>query len=173
MNIDLKKLKDKKVAIILIGLPGSGKSTWIFENILVRSDILPYVVISSDDVLERIAKEKGLTYSDVFKDYIGQATAEMKSNFKSAIAEGKNIIWDQTNMSKKKRRGILAQIPADYYKIAVDFSVNPNELKRRLDERAKLTGKHIPWKIVEDMGKNYQAPDKLEEGFDEIIKVKF
>lgn len=171
MRLNTKHLRTCKFAVLLIGLPGSGKSTWITAEQL-RADFVPFTVISSDNVLERIASEKGITYSEAFKDHIGQATAEMKSSFKNAIAEGENIIWDQTNMSKKKRRGILSQIPADYYKIAVDFSVLPVELKRRLTERAELTGKHIPWKIVEDMGKNYQAPDK-EEGFDEIIKVKF
>jgi len=171
MKLNTQHLRGRKFAVIMIGLPASGKSTWIAHESL-RADFVPFTVISSDNVLERIASEKGLTYSEVFKDYIGQATAEMKSTFKNAIVAGENIIWDQTNMSKKKRRGILSQIPDDYYKIAVDFSVLPVELKRRLDERAELTGKYIPWKVIEDMGKNYQAPSK-DEGFDEIIKVKF
>lgn len=168
MNIRLENLKDQKIAIITIGLPGSGKSTWIksFKSSTDRE----FAVISSDDILDRIAAEKGLTYTLVHKDFIGMATGEMKGNFRKAIEDGKSFIWDQTNMSKKKRRGILAQIPKDYYKIAVDFDVLPKELERRLDQRAKDTGKFIPKSVIEDFGKRYERPTK-DEGFDEIVYI--
>lgn len=158
-------------AYILIGLPGSGKSTWV-EKLLASNSGNDFVVVSSDDILENIAKEKNLTYSDVYKEYIGIATSKMKENFRNALINKKNIVWDQTNMSKKKRKGILSELGNDYYKIAVDFSINPSILKKRLKDRAEKTGKHIPWSVIESMGSNYNPPSK-EEGFDEIIRVSY
>ena len=51
------------VAYILIGLPGSGKSTWIRNN-QTKDD---FVVISSDDEIEKYAKSQSKTYSEVFE----------------------------------------------------------------------------------------------------------
>lgn len=158
-------------AYILIGLPGSGKSTWV-EKFKASNIDKNFTVISSDAILEEIAKEKGLTYSDVYKDYVGMASSMMKENFRKSLENNRNIIWDQTNMSRKKRKGILSQLDDRYKKVAVDFSVKPNLLKERLEFRAIQTGKVIPWKIVEDMGSSYNPPSK-EEGFDEIIRISY
>lgn len=150
--------------IVLVGLPGSGKSTWI-KNTLAKSD-LDYVVVSSDDEIERMAAADGKTYDDVFQKYIGRATGMMKQNFKDAVNNGRSIIWDQTNMSPKKRRGILQQVPSNYRKIAVAFEVDDEELNRRLTKRAE-TGKTIPPHVIKSMAKSYVPPSKAE-GFDEV-----
>lgn len=162
------KLTDvnRPTAYILVGLPGSGKSTWIKSKNAEGN----YVVVSSDDEIEKYAKSKGLTYSDVFQDYVKTATNLMNANFRSAIANGSDIIWDQTNLSKKKRRSILDQLPKSYRKIAVVFRVDADELQRRLDKRAQEEGKTIPTHIVDSMRKTFEIPTK-EEGFHEIIMV--
>jgi len=153
---------------VLVGLPGSGKSTWT-AKFLAKSEE-PYSVISSDDVIEEFAKKEGKTYTEVFKDYIGQATMIVKERFRNAVKNKDNIIWDQTNMNVKKRKSILQQLPPEYVKTAVIFSVGENELYRRLNARAELTGKTIPDFVIKDMTRNYQAPTK-QEGFDNILRV--
>lgn len=150
--------------IVLIGLPGSGKSTWV-RNMLAKTDV-DYVVVSSDDEIERMAAADGLTYNDVFDKYVGKATGIMKQKFKDAVNNGKSIIWDQTNMSPKKRRGILNQVPKNYRKIAVAFEVDDEELNRRLKNREK-EGKTIPPHVVKSMAQSYVPPSK-QEGFDEV-----
>lgn len=162
------KLSDmnRPVAYILVGLPGSGKSTWIRQQMSDNN----FTVVSTDDEIDKYAKSKGLTYSDVFQDYIKTATNVMNSNFRNAIANGQNIIWDQTNLSKKKRRSIIQQLPKSYKKIAVVFQVSNDELQRRLEKRAQDEGKHIPTHIVDNMRKTFEMPTK-EEGFHEIIMV--
>lgn len=159
----------KPVIYVLIGLPGSGKSTWMKS--LMNSSDKEFVLVSSDAEIDKIANEMNKTYSEIFDEYIGKATGLMKNTAKNAINLNKNIVWDQTNMSKKKRKGILQTLSDDYYKIAVDFTVDPKELERRLEKRAKETGKFIPKNVIDSMGKSYQSPSK-DEGFDEIIKIK-
>jgi predicted kinase len=79
-----------------------------------------------------------------------------------------DILWDQTNLTKKSRKGKLLQVPPHYTKVAVFFSIpNLEELQRRLDSRA---GKTIPRHVVADMIKSLEEPS-LEEGFDLIVKV--
>ena len=151
----------------MIGVPGSGKSTWIRQN-LAGSD---YVVVSSDDIIDKIAAEQGINYSQAFDANIGFASGEMKRIFADAIKNNKNIVWDQTNVSKKKRRSILTQVPSNYYKIAVVFETDDKEVYRRLKDRAEKTGKNIPDHVIKSMYASWQAPS-LDEGFDEIIKVK-
>jgi len=164
----LEDVKTRPEIIVLIGLPGSGKSTWR-DNMIANSPD-KYVIVSSDDELERMADHEGITYGEAFKKYIGKSTAISKQKFREAVNKGDNIIWDQTNMSPKKRRGILNQVPDGYEKTAVSFEVDPQELQDRLEKREKETGKHIPPNVIKDMGRSYRPPTK-EEGFDNVIFV--
>lgn len=142
----------------LIGVPGSGKTTW------VKSLVTSSVVISTDDHVERIAAERGATYSDIFHDVVGQATALMKSDLKNAIANDKDVIWDQTNTTIKGRAAKLSKFPKHYKKVAVFFKT-PVDLKERLASRP---GKHIPAFVVANMISGLQEPT-VEEGWDDII----
>lgn len=153
---------------VLCGIPGSGKSTWVKSK--VASSPEPYTVVSSDAVIEAKAAAEGLTYTQGYEKFIGAATGACKQNFRTAANNRENIIYDQTNISVNKRKGILSQLPSGYHKVAVVFDVPDAVLKKRLEDREKATGKHIPEFVLKDMFSRWQAPSKVE-GFDEIIKV--
>jgi predicted kinase len=163
-NMKIQDFYKQPVAYVLVGLPGSGKSTWM-RSMLANGN---YVIISSDNEIEEYAKSVGLTYSDVFDEYIKTATSNMNAKFKDAVANNKNIIWDQTNMSVKKRKSILQQIPKQYKKIAVVFQLEREELQKRLDKRAELEGKHIPMHVIDNMERSFEIPT-VAEGFDEVV----
>lgn len=151
---------------VLIGLPGSGKSTWIEMHFGNTSN---YMVISSDNHVERLCKADGITYREGFDKHVKEATNCLKNDLKYAIDNNMSIIWDQTNMAAKKREGILKDIPSHYKKIAVEFSVDDVELQRRLQDREEKTGKYIPDHVIKSMKGSYQ-PATRKEGFDMIIK---
>ncbi len=162
---------------ILIGLPGSGKSTWT-KNFLAKTED-PFVIVSSDDIIEEeIAKhnaglaphEVALTYSTGFEKFVGYATGEMKRRAKAAKAAGDNVIWDQTNMSAKSRKDKVGLFDG-YERHAVVFSLTDEELNRRLKLRESQTGKSIPGFVIKSMAKSYQAPTKAE-GFDGIKIIR-
>lgn len=143
---------------MLVGVPGSGKSTWIKNNEHNA------VVLSTDNYIERAAEKHGKTYSEVFQDTIDFATKQMEKDLLQAVRDDRDIIWDQTNLTAKARKSKLSRIPKSYKKVAVFFSV-PSDLRDRLASRP---GKSIPEPIVLSMINQLQPPMK-EEGFDEVI----
>jgi predicted kinase len=148
---------------MLIGVPGSGKSTWI-SNQDWANDI---PVVSSDRFIDEHAAKEGKTYNDVFADYIKIATRLMDNQVEICKANSSDIIWDQTNTNAKSRAKKLAALEG-YEKIAVVFRTPEKaEHDRRLAGRI---GKSIPENIMRSMIENFEMPTE-EEGFKEIWYV--
>ena len=157
-------------SIMLIGLPGSGKSTWI-RNFLSKENPSNWVIASTDDILEKWGKEKGLNYNQAFQHFnFKDVTAQMNQHIQDAIKNGKNIIFDQTNMTQKSRRSKLQMLPKNYSREAVVFSIPDAELKARLNKREKEEGKKIPPHVIDSMARSYEAPTKAE--FEKITYIK-
>lgn len=152
--------------IVLAGVPGSGKSTWISRYIQDSDE--DYTVVSTDSLIEARAAEVGKTYNDVFGDYIKTATQLMDSAVNEARQRGDNVIWDQTNLSVKKRAAILARFPG-WSTTAVNFHISEATLavRRRNPDRA---GKTIPAGVLASMAENY-VPASHGEGFDMVIDI--
>ena len=150
------------ILYMLLGVPGSGKSTWIGQQDWTKDCVL----VSSDKLIDIEAARQGKTYNDVFKEYIDEANRLMLEDVKAAVAEGKDIIWDQTNTSRKSRKSKLAKVP-DYRKIAVVFATpDESEWTRRLGNRP---GKTIPMPVLKAMAEGLQMP--TEDEFDEIWRT--
>lgn len=147
--------------IMLCGIPTAGKSTFS-KNPKYRN----YVRISSDDILDQIAKQKQTTYNAIFQKNIGFAQKLMMKQLRKAVEERRNIIWDQTNITPKQRMDKLKMIPGDYYKIAVWFMI---PMKDALTRNMKREGKIIPPEVIQRMYDEFEIPT-LYEGFNEIIK---
>ena len=144
----------------LVGVPGSGKSTWIKNQDWAKD----CVVVSTDAFVEDYAKECGSTYSEVFDDYMPTAVQLMADQVVRAREAGRNIIWDQTSVSIPSRTKKFNMLP-DYEHIAVVFSTpDSSELDRRLASRP---GKTIPKHVIRSMIKNFDMPSE-DEGFKEI-----
>jgi predicted kinase len=148
-------------AILLIGIPTSGKSTFS-SNPKYKN----YARVSSDDILQEIAKERQQSYNTVFKGNIRFAQIAMMKVLRKAVEENKSIIWDQTNLTKKQRREKLKHIPIHYRKIAVYFII---DLETALKRNTQRPGKVIPPEVLERMIKEYEIPTN-EEGFDVVMK---
>ena len=144
----------------LIGVPGSGKSTWVDKQAWAFS----CAKISTDKWVEIYAKEVGLTYSKVFTDFMPTAIGLMAEEVVTAREMNRDIVWDQTSTTVKSRARKFNMLP-DYKHIAVVFKTPEHkELMRRLMSRP---GKVIPEDVVFDMIDNFEMPTK-EEGFEEI-----
>jgi predicted kinase len=144
----------------LIGVPGSGKSTWVSEQEWANE----CVVVSTDEFVEDYAQECGQTYSEVFADYMPKAVELMAAKVVRAREAGKDIIWDQTSTTVKSRTRKFNMLP-NYEHIAVVFKTPEHkELMCRLFNRP---GKEIPEHVIASMIASWEDPTK-EEGFKEI-----
>jgi len=144
----------------LIGVPGSGKSTWV-KN---QDWALGLTIVNTDAFVEDYARAQGKTYSEVFVDYMPTAIDLMIEQVVFAREHGHTIIWDQTSTTVKSRARKFHMLP-DYEHIAVVFRTPEHkELVRRLMSRP---GKEIPDHVVASMIASWEDPT-LEEGFKEI-----
>jgi predicted kinase len=147
----------------MIGVPGSGKSTWIRNQIWA----LGLTVVSTDTFVEDYARAQGQTYNEVFQDYMPRAVDLMAQQVVFAREHGHSVIWDQTSTTVASRRKKFRMLP-DYEHVAVVFGTpEPAELARRLAARP---GKSIPDHVMLSMLQNLKEPT-LEEGFQEIWHV--
>lgn len=141
----------------LVGVPASGKSTWISTQTLLKD----YVIISTDNHIEEYARVEDKTYSQVFNEFMPTAIKLMAQDVVLARKAGKDIIWDQTSISISSRRKKFNLLP-NYNHIAVVFATPPiDESNRRLAQRPN---KHIPAHVMTSMILNFQIPT-LAEGF--------
>lgn len=154
-----------KTFVMLVGLSGSGKSTY-------RTDIAEPddVILSTDEYIEEYARLNGKTYNEVFHDQIDAAQKRFNEDFNQAIKNGKNIILDQTNLYIHARRKKLARVPKDYKKIAVVFDVKSDILKE-VNESRKQIGRALPESVIQSQIDAFTMPT-LEEGFDQIIVIE-
>ena len=151
---------------MMIGVPGSGKSTWLKSKGVPNANS---VVLSSDHYIDQAADEAGKTYNDVFKDTIKAATATMHDDLEFGVLNELDLYWDQTNTGVKSRAKKLQKVPDHYEKVAVVFPTpDKEELAKRLDSRP---GKQIPPHVMQSMISNLEMPLK-DEGFDRIEVVR-
>lgn len=153
--------------LMLVGVPCSGKSTFV-KTLLSQSHWSNAVVLSTDNYIEAQAKRIGQTYNEVFDDVIEDATRELELQLIMAKDKGRNIVWDQTNLTKKTRRNKLSKIPSFYKRGAVYFEIS---LEEALERNQHREGKLIPESILRRMWQQFEIPT-LKEDFDYVEKVE-
>lgn len=147
-------------AYILVGVPGSGKSTWVSNQDWTKD----CAYVSTDVWVQIEADRQGKTYTEIFDEYMPKAVNIMAAQVIDAREQEKDIIWDQTSTTTASRTRKFRMLP-DYKMVAVVFPTpEPMELRRRLDSRP---GKEIPASVLEKMLGDWEEPTE-QEGFDEI-----
>ena len=149
---------------MLIGIPGSGKSTWITTQPFAWNKT---VIASTDVFVDMEAKKQNKTYSEIFKETMPGAVSFMAKTVVNAVKTNKDIIWDQTSCTKVTRAKKFRMLPG-YTVVGVVFRTpDQTELMRRLASRP---GKEIPNQVLQSMIDSWEEPVKAE-GFDKIIYV--
>ena len=145
--------------IMLIGIPGSGKTTHSVE----LSKKYNAKVISSDKVRQTFA---GIEEKDVFPTVYRLCIEELKN--------GVNVILDATHITPKVRKRTfdsLDQYGVPYDKIGIYFDTPVDVCVKRVEIRNQDPNElFLPLDVIESYGKNIVMPTK-EEGFEEIIVI--
>ena len=145
--------------IMLIGLPGSGKTT--YAHLLLSQD--PTLVWLSSD------KIRGELYGD--ENIQGDANKVFRvlhNRVKDALNEGKSVIYDATNVNRKNRRGIINEIKnIDGIEICAHIVWAPYEV---CVERDKLRDRTVGEEVIKKFIYRWETPF-IDEGFDEISLI--
>lgn len=88
--------------LVVCGLSGSGKSTWIREN------CLDHTVISMDDLREDMAGDRA------DQTLNGQVWQKAREDLKKALRQGEKVVWDACNIRKLSRERLIT-IGLDYH----------------------------------------------------------
>lgn len=159
--------------IVMVGLPGTGKSTAVNRVIRDMGDHGDLAfVYSTDNLIEDWAKGQGWSYDFAFAKYIDKATSEMNRMLDIAIREGRDIVWDQTNTGTKKREKIVRRMKNAGYTVVCECirpPISEEEIDEWLDRLKNRPGKTIPDNVMSSMMENYTIPT-LDEGFD-VIRI--
>lgn len=136
-----------------IGLPGSGKSTWA----AMQKDCF---VLSSDDYREKL-------FGDATdQTHNAEVFNALRKDAVKYLEEGRNVIYDATNMNIKDRNSILRELLHlfDVCTIAVVFATPIEVCKERNKNRSRV----VPDFVYDKMIKRFEFP-LLAEGFDDIV----
>ena len=133
---------------VTVGFPGCGKTTWAKEQKIDWH--------SSDEIRKEL---NTLDNNIVF--------TEMRKRAIQSIENGRNCIYDATNVSRKDRRDILFSAKKrNVWRVCVLFLVPISECKRRNQLREDV----VPDYVYDNMIRRFDVP-LTDAEFDEIIII--
>ena len=145
--------------IIMVGLPGSGKS--YYANMLYKEAKNPTVILSSDDYRKRLfGDENDQEHNDqVFKTLY----ADMRKYLISHV----DVIFDATNTSLKSRLRIMNELKGIECDKEAYVICTPVEkcIEQNADRERKI-GEDVIWKFA----RSFQCPQTYE-GFSKVVLV--
>lgn len=145
---------NRPVLILLVGVPGSGKTTYAKNYIRQNFNTIH---LSSDGIRKELYGDENIqgNSGDVF--YLMQKRAI------EALNDGCNVIYDATNITRKDRAGIIGICPK-FAKIVCHIIWAPIETCIERDTaRDRTVGKEV----IDRMLKRFQAV-YYDEGIDDI-----
>lgn len=149
---------NKPYFIMLVGLPGSGKSTYAKE----LAEKIEAVICSSDVIRKELCGDENSqdNNEEVFK--------LLHSRIKDNLKKGISVIYDATNINSKRRRAFLSELKnISCIKKCVIMAVPFEECCEQNISRDRI----VSYEVIERMYKNWNTPYWFE-GWDEIV-LKF
>lgn len=144
--------------ILLVGVPGSGKTTYAKNYIEQNSNI---VHLSSDAIRKELYGDENIQGNP------GDVFSLMQKRAVQALNDGQNVIYDATNITRKDRQGIISVCPK-FIKIEAHIIWALIETCIEQDaSRDRTVGKEV----IDRMLKRFQAP-YYDEGIDEIKIIR-
>ena len=148
----------KGMLVVTVGLPSSGKTSWV-DDFIGENQGQAIDVISSDRIREEI-------FNDIEdQNHNGEVFDLMKRRTKENLSQGHVVIYEATNISSKRRRALLKELNK-YYDKAICLFKYKRLSACQIDNEKR--DREVPSDVIDRMYRNFEIPHK-NEGFDEII----
>lgn len=148
---------DRPSLILLVGIPGSGKTTYAEEILKDKYYKDKTIHLSSDKIRNELYGDESIQGDPC------EVFSLMQKRAVEALNNGLNVIYDSTAITRKDRAGIIAACPK-FVKIHCHIIWSPIETCVKRDViRERTVGKAV----IDKMLKRFQAP-YYDEGFDNI-----
>lgn len=154
--------KKNKTLYVMVGIPGSGKSTFIQDHAgaewnVVSRDALRFSMVNEHE--EYFSKEK-----KVFKVFIDTIIRSLH-DYDVTVA-------DATHLNQSSRLKLLNSLGKNLKDVSVEAIVLRTSLETALERNSHRTGRElVPEDSIRSMYNNFYIP-KFEEGFDAIHIVE-
>ena len=140
--------------IMMCGLPASGKST-ISKELAIKENA---VIHASDELRKELFRDENTN------DKNDELFLELHKRIKNDLRDGKNAIYDATNINYKRRKSFLDELKKiECYKECVIVATPYEDCIRQ----NKLRERNVPDYIIRKMYMNFYVP-QLYEGWNEI-----
>jgi predicted kinase len=154
---------EKPTLFMLIGLPGSGKST-VADKIYAEDQdgyVRKPIIHSSDSLREEMFGSVDT------QDRNEELFRELHKRIKDDLKNGKNVIYDATNINKKIRVAFLNELKKiPTYKQCICVMTPYDVCVKYNNERER----NVPEHVIKKMYMNWNPPD-YGEGFDAILPI--
>lgn len=148
-------MNNKPIMAMLCGLPASGKSTYAKK----LAEKYNAIILSSDKLREELFDNVNC------QDKNNELFTTLHRRIKELLRDGKNVVYDATNINSKKRRAFLNELnKIDCVKECHIMATPYEECLKRNTIRDRL----VPEEVIKRMYLNWNTPYWFE-GWDDII----
>ena len=150
--------------IILVGLPGSGKSQYAegLIDLALMYGNEEMVIHSSDAIRGELFGDPGSQEDN------GKVFDLLHKRVKADLRAGKTVIYDATNITRKARRAVINLTDPMQDEIEVHIIWAPVEVCIQRDAQRQRT---VGSGVIDKMLRRWQSPNARIEGFDTIYLI--
>lgn len=144
---------------IMIGMPGSGKTSYAKKHLLTNNS----VYLSSDQTRIDMYGFEDQTHN-------GEVFERMKQETVLALQNGFDVIYDATNLVRKRREALIKDIKNRVPNIEINAYLCCTPINIILERNITRAERQLPWDKLVQMIQSIEPP-MYYEGFDNIYLI--
>merc|ERR1719341_2608651 len=157
----------------MIGLPASGKTTWVDKHVAENAE-KQYNVISTTTMINKMTvngEPRKKHHKGKWEQVVQKATRSLQEMLRAASQRRRNVIIDQTNVfpNAQKRK---ARPFEGFVRRCVVVVPSDADYKARVKAQETAGCKDIPDDAIMEMKANFALPEEAESPFKEIQFVE-